>query len=280
MLVYLAFRALVLLSAILPHKTACQLMGWLTSTVVARFAKMRNNVAIKNLEIIHGNNNAYNRPELLKKFWRNIGYNIADFPRLKSIKINDFDNLFNQFPDSQYIFLTPHLGQWELSASFLTKGRLSYNVFVRGDNNPYIANYLRKIRHHYKAEQNNGYYNKSESVAGLKDSIKNKKILFFLFDHKLNTGIDFQLFGEQCKAMTTPFDISVKYKLPIYFVSFIRNPDLVSFTAHIKLFNVADYGNDSFKLMRAVNDKLEQCVRENPEQWLLFHRRFPKEIYN
>ena len=106
--------------------------------------------------------------------------------------------------------------------------------------------------------------------------------LCLLADQKLNDGIEAPFMGHP--AMTAPLaaKMAVKSNLPIVPVNLVRKPGQVQFTFSVRepitVEPSGDVETDTKELTTRINKVLGDMIMENPEQWLWFHRRWPKEL--
>jgi KDO2-lipid IV(A) lauroyltransferase len=112
-------------------------------------------------------------------------------------------------------------------------------------------------------------------------ALRDGRHLGMLVDQKMNDGIEARFFGRP--AMTAPALalFALKFKCPVVPARVIRKNGArfeVEIQPPLEFPEPSgDRQQDILNLTQAVNDRLEEWIREAPEQWLWVHRRWPKD---
>jgi KDO2-lipid IV(A) lauroyltransferase len=110
--------------------------------------------------------------------------------------------------------------------------------------------------------------------------LRRGKAAFLLVDQKTNEGVAAPFFGQD--AMTTPAPAGLALRMGAALVC-ISNQRLKGarfrMRVHpaIRFTPTGNYDDDVRALTARINREIEDCVRENPSQWLWIHRRWPRE---
>ena len=167
-----------------------------------------------------------------------------------------------------------HLGNWELPAVAAAAHGLPSAVVYRMPNNKAVAKEISRIRAPLM-----GHLIRTRSHAALEmaAALERGEHLGMLVDQRLSRGVDVTFFGRRCKANPTIARLARQFDCPVVGVRVIRLPD--------RRFRIVGEGPfalprdaagqvDVPATMQMITDVVERWVREHPEQWLWFHRRW------
>lgn len=90
-------------------------------------------------------------------------------------------------------------------------------------------------------------------------------------------GVPTTFFGERCWSTVAPAMIALRSKAPIYPFFAIANDEggyTVQVHPRIEFERTGDLRKDLVAITQQCQDVVEAAVREHPEQWLWFHRRW------
>ena len=171
------------------------------------------------------------------------------------------------------IVISAHYGSFELLASFYCN--LSNNIYItaREANYKLLDTFVKQLREEYGGKL------VWRSIKGgektLLKAIKNKHIISCLIDQDImmeNNFYDFM--GLKCAYPSGLVQLATNKKLPIYVSIIQRQPD---FTHKISLEEI-NYDHQSSNAIDQVimqySKILESKIRETPEQWIWWHRRW------
>ncbi|PPR79101.1 MAG: Lipid A biosynthesis lauroyltransferase [Alphaproteobacteria bacterium MarineAlpha2_Bin1] len=212
----------------------------------------------------------------LIKMWDNFGRTLAEYPFLHifryendRVTIEGEENLKKCDGNSSIIF-SGHFANWEVMATVIAS--LSDLVLVyRAPNNPLVDNIIRKYR---KAISLNQVRKGPQGAKELINFIKKGTNLGMLVDQKQNDGLPIQFFGREAMTPTAIARLSLKYKLRLIPVSIERKSGP---RFHIKIHKRLEVNlekDDTFTIMKKINEFLEVSIQKNPSQWLWMHKRW------
>ncbi len=277
----LAFGAWMRLCRMLGLDAASALGSWLLKRIGPRLSLHR--IARVNLAIAYPEKSEAERENMARGMWAHLGRIAGEFPFLKG------DGLIHRVSveGAEYlpsggqpvIFMSAHLGQWEMTYPVVHARGISTALIYRHANNPYVEAEIKELR---------GRHADSMIVKGKKGAIallraiREKKSLAMLVDQKMNEGISIPFFG--VPAMTAPAiaELSIRYGLPIIPARVIRTRGahfhgIVS--PPLEYAPSGDMEKDVAAIMAKINALLEAWIRETPEQWFWVHKRWSKERY-
>lgn len=251
-------------------------------------------IAHRNLELAMPELNITKRKRIIRNMWENLGRNFGEFPHLATLKENTPQGPGFDIQGSAYLrpllekksaalFVSGHIGNWELLPVAISKYGLSFNAFYRAANNPEVDRILIQIRNKALGTTAMPFFTKSmRGLFAAMAHIAHGGRLGMLIDQKINNGIELSFFGHP--AMTTPAAamIALQYRCPIIlgYVKRIGPARLrVLVDAPIDLPNTGSRQEDIRLLTQTFNNRLEIWIRQHPENWLWLHKRWPKHYY-
>lgn len=173
------------------------------------------------------------------------------------------------------LLATGHLGAWEAGITAITSARPMFAV-ARLMDNPYIQKFLE--RHNFRGgatiiPKKQGF--KGSAMHRWKES---NAALTILFDQFSSSGAQVPFFGHTVPVYTSPARLHLRTKAPIVVGGFLR-------VGHLKYKMVAIgdpiYFNEPEDAATAIKTltaefiaRLEQVIRQAPDQYLWLHRRF------
>ena len=215
--------------------------------------------------------------------WDNLGRIMAEYPHLPKLEKkgrviveNDSVLLEAEKKGKPIIFITGHIGNWEV-LHFIVNARAKNEMALvfRAPNNPWVDKLLQRIRNKgTKIQIAKGAKGAKEIVKLIKKGLN----VGMLVDQKMNEGIPIPFFGRNAMTVTSVAQLGLKYDCTIIPVCCKRLSGAnfkVTFYDEIELFNSGQTQKDIEANMRYINEMLEGWIREDPEQWLWLHRRWP-----
>ena len=198
----------------------------------------------------------------LSKFnWKNI-----------IVKNKDYLNLIQSFKGSK-IFISAHIGNWEITRNYLINEGFILHSIYRQANNRLIDNYIQKNR-----QRENAYFYKkgSDSAKNMIKVLKNGGDLALLVDQRDSSGPLINFFNKKVYASEGFASLALKYQTMICPVYSIRNKDGSFKLIFEKPLEFNEYQNLTPKdLVQKVYLKyFESWINKNPEQWLWSHERW------
>jgi KDO2-lipid IV(A) lauroyltransferase len=221
---------------------------------------------------------------MIKRVWDNLGRVGAEFPGLNRVRIYDdprftvtgaehIDRLRDDAKPG--IFFTAHIGNWELAALAVAQRGLPLGVVYRAANQPVLERLVQLGR----SGMTDNLVPKGSAGARQMIAILNDGgHLGMLVDQKMNDGIAVEFFGRD--AMTAPAlaQLALRFDCPVVPIKVERTHGAhfsISVLPPLELPATGDRQADVKAGMTLVNRIIEGWIRENPEQWLWVHRRWP-----
>lgn len=172
------------------------------------------------------------------------------------------------------ILIGAHLGNWEWMAATLSMHGYPISEVVRPFDDPRLNAAVDGIR------RSGGVGTIPKAGAGreLIARLRAGELVGILVDQSpRRNGAPAKFFGRDCWATIGAAMAAARTKLPVYPISMVRRPDGgYLFEAHPPL-HMSESGHlrtDLSANTQLCQDAVEKIVRNHPEQWLWFHRRW------
>jgi KDO2-lipid IV(A) lauroyltransferase len=166
-----------------------------------------------------------------------------------------------------------HLANWELPAVAAHKLGLPSAVLYRMPNNRAVADQIARIRGGLMGRL---IRSRREAVFEMASALEAGEHLGMLVDQHFSRGPVVTFFGRKCRANPTLARLARQQECPVVGVRVIRLGG-VRFEVKGEMLELprdADGQLDVDAATQTVASVVERWVREHPEQWLWFHRRW------
>lgn len=172
------------------------------------------------------------------------------------------------------LVFTAHLANWELPAIAAAAQGLDSAVLFRAPDNQFFADLLFNAR---ASVMGNLVAASHVAVFELAAVLDQGKHLGILVDQGRRGGPTVNFFGRPCSSNPTIARLARLYECPVHGVRVIRLPGgrfRIACTPPINLPRDADGKIDVDASMQTITSIVEGWVREHPEQWTWFYRRW------
>jgi len=257
----------------------------------ARFAgpfSGRHKVALTNLRRAFPEKSEAEIKAIARGMWDNVGRLFAEYVYLD--QIFDFDpgaekpglievsgiDLFLKLREEKrpHLFFTAHTGNFELLPICAASFDLEVTALFRPPNNPYLARRVLRAR-----RTNMGHLvpSKAGSAWALAAILEKGGNIGMLVDQKFRRGIAGTFFGRPVKTNPLLAKLARQFDCPVYPARCIRLPHgryRLELYPELKLPRAAAGEVDIAAATQKLNNITEQWIREYPEQWMWFHKRW------
>ncbi len=233
---------------------------------------IKRNIEVLNLSNEESSNLVKNNlEETGKVFFEFFNLNKFDW---ENINIDNKD-ILNEIKAHQgpKIFISAHIGNWELTRNFILRNGFTLHSVYRHANNEKIDNYIQKSR----KNDNAFFYKKgSESAKSMIKALKQNEDLALLIDQRDSSGVKIDFFGRKALATDGFANLAIKYKTMICPVYSIRNNNGTFQMIFEKPMNYDQYKNyEAKELVEIIHKKyFEKWIMCSPSQWLWVHQRW------
>jgi KDO2-lipid IV(A) lauroyltransferase len=237
-------------------------------------------IAMRNLEIAYPEKSRSERARIADGVFESIARLIATFarfPQMNRANIGQwisYDGLENYNQAKQQgrgvLIATAHLGNWELSAfahGFLTE---PMNIIIRPLDNPRIDQLVEQTRR----LSGNRLIEKWDSVRSILRALHQNEPVGVLIDQNtsLQEGTFVDFFGVPACANTALVRLAARTKAPIIPGFALWCEDQRRYI--LRFYPEIPISGDVQRDTQALHTRLEQVIREHPDQWLWIHRRW------
>lgn len=263
----------------LPYRQRVPFSGWLVRTIVAPLTGMRKRVRT-NLELACPELAEAEKKRLIQQVPDNLGRFIAEI-----FSPEEFSEVCRNTP-----FEGPGLAAFEQARKngqgvVAVSGHFAnYDVFRVGmsqrgfavgglyrpmNNRAFHKRYLHTIETLAKPL----YERSRRGMAQMVKHLREGNVLAMLIDQHMHRGEELLFFGLPASTAVSAAQLALKYDALLIPIYVIRQPDGISF--RVELQEPIPH-SDEITMTQALNDSLEDKVRDHMEQWLWTHRRWKR----
>jgi len=173
-----------------------------------------------------------------------------------------------------HIFFTGHLGNFEILPTVAAAYGLQMSALFRAPNNPFLAAELMETRSESMGDLVASGRGSAFTLARILDGGGN---IGLLVDQKFSGGIETTFFGRPCQTNPLLAKLARHYDCPVHPARCIRLPgNRFRLELHEKLDlpRTETGAVDVNATAQLLNDVVEGWIREDPGQWMWFHRRW------
>lgn len=289
---YMFLRACVGIIRILPYGLALG-VGWLMAAIAFHVFRFRRRQAIARIAEVFGDQ--YSPRGRLRIAWislRNFAFCAVDMIRIPSITVDWMSRHVSEHEQSTNmlakhaatgtgaILACPHMGSWEIAGIVAQLSQLPIFFITGKQKNPIVDRYLNRLR------GSTGIPTVQRGSSLLKSVIrrlKNGEILGFMPDVRMLTeGVKVTFFGKEANVVGGMGLFARQTRSPIFPTICTR----VGWTHHrMRCLSpvwpdlTIDKQQDWQRMTQLVFNEIEAAIREHPEQWFWFNKRWILDPY-
>lgn len=189
-----------------------------------------------------------------------------DFSKLSETCVNTL--LFT--PDKPIILVSSHHGVWEAATNILSFQRPMIAI-ARTMNNRLVSNWMKK--HHFRGPVTIIDKNRGFTPSVIKQWEAECSAMTILMDQHAWKGEKLEFLGRPARTVTSAARLAIRTGYPVVCGSFVRKgPYDYALVGEDSL--VFSRSDDVCKVAQILNDRLGDCIRAYPEQYLWSHRRW------
>ncbi|TWI38082.1 lysophospholipid acyltransferase family protein [Paracoccus sulfuroxidans] len=263
---------------LLPYERRVPLMGWLFAHVIGPLAGWRKRIR---------DNLAKARPDLTPAEVRHLTRAVPDNAGRSLAEIYSGQEFVGRIHEADpltgpgvpaleqaaqagrpVILAVAHFGNYDAMRAALTLRGWPVGALYRPMNNQaFNRHYIPAMR----AIAEPMFPRGRSGLAAMLRFLKGGGWLSLGFDQFDDHGAELRFFGLPCKTVLTPAELAIRYDALILPIAGIRQPDGLSFRVEV---GEPLAHSTPEAMMQALNDRLEQQIRQHMDQWFWVHRRW------
>jgi KDO2-lipid IV(A) lauroyltransferase len=253
--------------------------------VYALHGRLRR-VGMRNLQMAMPEKPKRERKTILRGVFRTLGRQLADFCQLPNYDRTNIETLavyegFECFESAQargkgVLFLTAHLGGWEIgSFAHAVYGHPMY-VVVRKLDNPYLD----RLVHGARTLNENRTFDKNEFARGLLAAMRKGETVGVLMDQNMTPpqGVFVDFFGIPACTASGIARVAMKTDAAVVPAFTSWDPVIGKYRVHfdsaLTLIRTGNEEDDVVANTAKFTKVIEGFVRKYPDQWLWVHKRW------
>lgn len=221
--------------------------------------------------------------------WETLGRTVGEMPHLKQIQPYVAGSRIEvvglehveavRASGKPVVFIGTHMANWELMSAAICRQFPDAHITYRAANNPHID---RRIA---KARTEAGVASLTPKGAGTRDlmrALSRKQSVGLMNDQKFNQGLPVPFFGHEAMTAPGPTRLAMRYDVPLFPISVRRTGVAryrVTFYEPFAPDSDPDENKAVYNTVLRINQWIEACIREAPDQWFWMHNRWPKEAW-
>lgn len=277
---------LVSLLRLFPVDACSRFFGWLARGIGPRLPITRR--ARRNLRLAFPDKSPEEVEAIVRDMWCNLGHVIGEYAHLDRIAAPESGRVEVVHPEYVYalrdsgragILASAHLANWEIMAPVATLNSVDIAIVIREPNNPLVRPLVDRLRGNAGSER---IPTGREGAKRSLEFLQQGGILGVLFDQKMNRGMPVEFFGHEVMTAPGPGQLALRFRCDLVPVRIQRlGPARFRMTLHppLALPTNGDRKQNVAAIMRELNRLLEEWIRDQPEDWLWLHRRWPAHFY-
>lgn len=290
---YLGFRVTVAVASALPIRVLRAVSGVLGMFVYLAIPRRRE-IALQNIRIAFGPDMSdvevrklarasckafiLTAIEMIRSPFRFEGTKII---RDKKYKTKHLEDLFRKAKAAHdeaggCIFVTPHLGNWELLPYVSALIGIPLAIVIRPLDNPYLEQAVLSSR----IASGQLMIPKTNAMFALERLLRKGKSLGMLPDQSTSRGLRVKFFGADATVTPIPALLAIRHRRPVIVVAACRTKDPYYFEGFVSdpiwpdTQAGADEKTEIERISREINLRMEEIIRKFPEQYLWMHNRW------
>lgn len=257
-------------------------LGWFIYFLHRRLRR----VGMRNLELAFPDKSPAQQRRILRGTFTSLGRQLAEvclFPRYTAENVSQvivydgFENYERAHSRGKgVLYLTAHIGAWELSAFAHSLHGHPLKIVMRGLDNPYLDSLIQR----YRTMHGNSVVDKDNFVRGLLAAMKAGETVGILMDTNMTPpqGVFVDFFGIPACTASGLARIALRTDAAVVPGFTVWDPVLrkyrLRFEPAVKLVRTQDEEADVVANTALFTKVIEDCVRRYPDQWLWVHRRW------
>ena len=288
---FIAAMTFLLPLYLLPRSFAFR-VGEQIGNFMYRLMRRRRQIGYNNLTIAFGDElSDQEKHRILRSNFRNLGKSIVEvihFPKMsksylqEKVTIAGQENYLEAMSKGKgMIYLTAHIGNWEISSHAQSAFGHPLSIVVRPLDNRFLDKVVTKLR----TMHGNKLLARRNGMKQIIAALKNKEAVGILMDQnaRRKQGIFVDFFGKIASTIPVIAVLALRYDVPVI-PGFIVRTGFDTHTLHIgseiKIQRTGDPQKDIELNTARFNTIIENFIRQYPDQWFWVHNRWKTQPRN
>lgn len=269
---------------IIPLTLCRKIASPLARIAIALIPRIKNDI-LNNLNLAYGDSiSPQEKQKILFESTKNMILVALELPHLPKLAKTKYQNIATYKGDEYLqhylenkqgaLFISAHLGNWEMMASLMASHGYKVTEIVREFNDPWLNRYIDSLRTQASIKTLPKDNSANEIIRLLKDG----EFVGMLIDQSpRDNAVPVFFFSQPCWATIGPAYIYSRTKVPVHPVSMIRNSDnTLELVIHppLELVNTKNWLKDILTNTQICQNAIETLIKQHPEQWLWVHKRW------
>lgn len=172
------------------------------------------------------------------------------------------------------IFVTPHLGSWEMTPRVAASSGIPLVVIVR----PLDNKRLEQLIFANRSSSGQVIISKKNALSSLRRALRDGNSVGILPDQSTMKGLMINFFGRTATTTPLPALLSIGYNRPIVVISVCRGKEEFQYECFVSdpimPGKYTDKKTEIIRLTEEMTREMESIIRKYPEQYLWMHNRW------
>lgn len=197
---------------------------------------------------------------------------------LKNVTVEGEQHMFNALAAGRgAIVISAHIGNWEIALAYASIYLdLPITAIVKRMRFDPLDRWLNGMRTRFGTR----IRYKQQALTEMMDVMRRKEVLAVLIDQsKRSEGVPVQFFGSRVITTSVAALLARRYRCPVVAVFCVRASGgrlTIRVEPPLELVRSKDMRTDLQRNTQIMTDVVERVVREYPQQWFWFHKRWKK----
>ncbi|MBD3308737.1 lipid A biosynthesis acyltransferase [candidate division KSB3 bacterium] len=276
---------------LLPRKLAFR-AGEQIGELMYRTMRRRRQIGDTNLSIAFGDAlSDQEKARILRSTFRNLGKSLVEllhFPKMSKAYLQEKVQIVGQEnylaamrKGKGMIYLTAHIGNWEMSSHAQSAAGYPLNIVVRPLDNPLLDKMVTKLR----TLHGNTVLTRGHGLKQILAALRKKQAVGILMDQNTlrSRGIFVEFFGKPACTIPVIALLALRYDVPVI-PGFIVRTGFDTHALHlgpeIEIQRTGDTQRDIAANTARFNQIIEDFIRRYPDQWFWIHNRWKTQPRN
>ncbi|MFZ7111376.1 MAG: lysophospholipid acyltransferase family protein [Desulfatiglandales bacterium] len=284
-MIHVLIKALFLMMTFIPLPLG-RFLGKLLGTALSLVPTSRTAVVLENIrKSFPGTPYAEDPDRLMRKVFLHYGQMLFEVPHIlrmthenleRYVVFQDIENLEQALEKGKGVFgLTAHFGNWEVTSAAMSLRFRNLAIVVRPIDFPPFDRFMEELRSRFGME----IIPKRRAMRRLLGALKERKVIGILLDQNVAwyEGVFVNFLGRRACTNKGLALLALKTGAPVVPVFSVRQKDgrfRIICEPEIQLVRTGDKTMDIEENTARFTAVIEKYVREYPDYWFWFHRRW------